>query len=102
MSQRCPATILSIEALPPGLYSMSINEHTGRNGKPEYDVEFMERSLEEISGRLNRFGVVDDVRIEVLNRTPAHATRAVSLPRGTARLFCLVPAASRRDVRRTT
>jgi pimeloyl-ACP methyl ester carboxylesterase len=54
------SVLKSIEALTPGLYAMSIKERTGRNGKPEYEVEFQERSMEEIGARLNRFERADE------------------------------------------
>jgi hypothetical protein len=43
----------SIELLPPGLYGMKINERKGAGGRPEYEVEFQERRLEEVVSRIN-------------------------------------------------
>jgi pimeloyl-ACP methyl ester carboxylesterase len=43
----------SIELLPPGLYGMKIHERKGAGGKPEYEVEFQERRLEDVIARLN-------------------------------------------------
>jgi pimeloyl-ACP methyl ester carboxylesterase len=54
------SVLKSIEALPPGLYGMRINETRGADGKTVYDVEFVERELEEISESLNRFERVDE------------------------------------------
>jgi pimeloyl-ACP methyl ester carboxylesterase len=54
------SVLKSIEALPPGLYGMRINESRGADGKTVYDVEFVERQLEEVSERLNRFERVDE------------------------------------------
>jgi pimeloyl-ACP methyl ester carboxylesterase len=54
------SVLKSIEALTPGLYAMSIKERTGRDGKPQYEVEFQERSMEEIGARLNRFERADE------------------------------------------
>jgi hypothetical protein len=50
------SVLKSIEALPPGLYGMEIIEHKGRGGKVEYEVEFVEHRLEDITKhtRLNR------------------------------------------------
>ncbi|MDN3919267.1 DUF3141 domain-containing protein [Roseateles violae] len=51
----------TIESLPPGLYGMAITASgEGRDGEPQYEVEFREHSLEEISARLNRFQRVDE------------------------------------------
>src|SRR5512143_401725 len=50
----------SIEALPPGLYGMKILESKGSDGKVRYDVQFVERTLEEVMERLNRFKRVDE------------------------------------------
>src|SRR4029077_1968594 len=49
------SVLKSIEALPPGLWGMAIIERKGADGKVEYTVEFEERELEEVAGRLNRF-----------------------------------------------
>jgi len=54
------SVLKSIETLPPGLYGMQILERKGSNGKTEYDVQFVEHSLEKISERLNRFKRADE------------------------------------------
>jgi pimeloyl-ACP methyl ester carboxylesterase len=54
------SVIKSIEALPPGLYGMQINESRGAGGKLEYAVEFVEHRLEEVMARLNRFERADE------------------------------------------
>jgi pimeloyl-ACP methyl ester carboxylesterase len=54
------SVLKSIEALPPGLYGMHIQETKGAEGKPEYEVEFIEHRLEDVAGRLNRFERVDE------------------------------------------
>ena len=54
------SVLKSIESLPPGLYGMAINEAVGKEGKPEYEVEFREHRLEDIVGRLNRFKRKDE------------------------------------------
>jgi hypothetical protein len=56
----------SIEALPPGLYAMKIDEVTGADGKVEYAVTFSERQLEEIMANLNRFGRKDEAPFEAV------------------------------------
>jgi pimeloyl-ACP methyl ester carboxylesterase len=43
------SVLKSIEALPPGLYGMEIIEHKGAGGKVEYEVEFVEHRLEDIT-----------------------------------------------------
>ncbi len=58
----------SIEALPPGLYGMEIKERTGANGKPEYEVEFREKRLEDLAGKLNRFKRVDEKPFEAVEK----------------------------------
>jgi pimeloyl-ACP methyl ester carboxylesterase len=64
------SVLKSIEALPPGLYGMRINEIREADGKPAYEVELVEHRLEEIAARLNRFGRVDE--------KPFQAAKAVS------------------------
>jgi len=56
----------SIEALPAGLYGMQIHEVKGKDGAVAYEVEFHERSLEEIGARLNRFKREDEKPFEVV------------------------------------
>ena len=58
----------SIEALPPGLYGMEIRERKGADGKAEYEVEFVERRLEDIVARLNRFKRADEKPFEAVAR----------------------------------
>ena len=58
------SVLKSIEALPPGLYGMQISEVKGRNGTVEYEVQFQERTLEEVAGRLNRFKREDEKPFE--------------------------------------
>ena len=54
------SVLKSIEALPPGLYGMEIIERKPSNGKVEYDVQFVEKTLEEVQKRLNRFQRADE------------------------------------------
>jgi len=61
------SVLKSIEALPPGLYGMKIAEKKERDGKPEYEVSFVELRLEDIVARLNRFKRVDEKAFEAVN-----------------------------------
>jgi pimeloyl-ACP methyl ester carboxylesterase len=56
----------SIEMLPPGLYGMKIDEVKGAGGKVEYRVSFVERELEDITARLNRFERKDEEPFEAV------------------------------------
>jgi len=56
----------SIEALPPGLYGMRILESAGTDGKPVYDVEFIEHRLEDVAARLNRLQRKDEKAFEAV------------------------------------
>ena len=69
----------SIEALPPGLYGMKIAEHKGADGKPAYEVSFIEHRLEDIIGRLNRFKRADEKPFEAVNAVSEFNQRAYEL-----------------------
>ncbi len=56
----------SIEMLPPGLYGMSIGERRGDDGRVEYEVEFHEHRLEDVSARLNRLQRADEKPFEAV------------------------------------
>ena len=56
----------SIEVLTPGLYAMHIKERRNADGTPQYEVEFEERSLEEVVKRLNRFERADEKPFEAV------------------------------------
>ncbi|MGF6932200.1 pimeloyl-ACP methyl ester carboxylesterase [Paraburkholderia sp. UCT70] len=56
----------TIETFPPGLYGMTINEARNAAGEIEYEVEFHERRLEEISAHYNRFGRIDEKPFEAV------------------------------------
>lgn len=56
----------SIEMLPPGLYGMSIGERKGDDGRVEYEVEFHEHRLEDVSARLNRLQRADEKPFEAV------------------------------------
>jgi pimeloyl-ACP methyl ester carboxylesterase len=69
----------SIEALPPGLYGMQIAEHKGADGKPVYDVSFVEHRLENIAARLNRFKRADEKPFEAVSAVSEFNQRAYEL-----------------------
>jgi len=69
----------SVEMLPPGLYAMSIEERKGADGKVEYEVEFRERKLEEISARLNRLQRNDEKPFEAVAAVSEFNQRAYEL-----------------------
>jgi pimeloyl-ACP methyl ester carboxylesterase len=73
------SVLKSIEALAPGLYAMAIKEHVGRGGKTEYEVEFTERSLEEVAAHANRFGRVDEKPFEAVAAISEFNQRAYEL-----------------------
>lgn len=56
----------SIEALPPGLYGMKIRTLTSRDGQESYDVEFVEKRLEDVVANLNKFQRKDEKPFEVV------------------------------------
>ncbi|HJS38082.1 MAG TPA: DUF3141 domain-containing protein, partial [Burkholderiales bacterium] len=69
----------SVESLPPGLYGMQIKEEKGADGKVEYRVEFVERQLEEIVQRLNRFERADEKAFEAVTVVSDFNQRAYEL-----------------------
>jgi len=69
----------SVESLPPGLYGMQIKEEKGADGKVEYRVEFVERQLEEIMQRLNRFERADEKAFEAVTVVSDFNQRAYEL-----------------------
>jgi len=69
----------SIEALPPGLYGMKILESAGADGKPAYDVEFVEHRLEDVVKRLNRFQRADEEAFEAVAGISEFNQRAYEL-----------------------
>jgi pimeloyl-ACP methyl ester carboxylesterase len=54
-----------IQALPPGLYGMEINETVGTGGSVEYDVTLHERKLEDLK-RLQKYDRVDEKPFEAV------------------------------------
>jgi len=73
------SVLKSIEALPPGLYGMAIKERKGKDGAVEYDVEFRERRLEELGGKLNRFRRADEKPFEAVAAISEFNQRAYEL-----------------------
>jgi pimeloyl-ACP methyl ester carboxylesterase len=73
------SVLKSIEALPPGLYAMSIKERKGAGGQAAYEVEFRERQLEEIVARLNRFERADEKPFEAVAAISEFNQRAYEL-----------------------
>ena len=69
----------SIESLPPGLYGMNIAEKRGAGGEMEYSVSFVERTLEDIVSRLNRFERADEKPFEAVNAVSEFNQRAYDL-----------------------
>jgi pimeloyl-ACP methyl ester carboxylesterase len=69
----------SIERLPPGLYGMVINEHTGADGKVVYDVEFRERRLEDIVAQFNRLQRADEKPFEAVEAVSEFIQRGYEL-----------------------
>ena len=73
------SVLQSIEALPPGLYAMSIKERKNAAGEVEYEVEFEERELEEVISRLNRFERSDERPFEAVAEISEFNQRAYEL-----------------------
>ncbi len=72
------SVLKSIERLPPGLYGMEIIE-TERDGTTDYDVQFIERSLEDVTAALNRFERNDERPFEAVNELSEFNQRAYEL-----------------------
>src|SRR5678815_4344411 len=73
------SVLKSIEALPPGLYAMAINERKGRDGQTAYDVRLVELRLEDVAQRLNRFKREDERPFEAMNAISEFNQRAYEL-----------------------
>jgi pimeloyl-ACP methyl ester carboxylesterase len=73
------SVLKSIEALPPGLYAMKINEQKGADGRVEYEVEFEERQLEDVVQRLNRLQRADEKPFEAVAAISEFNQRAYEL-----------------------
>jgi hypothetical protein len=73
------SVLQTIERLPPGLYGMHIIEHKGEGGRVEYEVEFREHRLEEITARFNRFHREDEKPFEAVEALSEFNQRAYEL-----------------------
>jgi len=73
------SVLKSIEALPAGLYGMQIVERRGTGGAVQYDVQFVERRLEEVVERLNRFKRADEKPFEAVDAVSEFNQRAYRL-----------------------
>jgi len=73
------SVLKSIEALPPGLYGMQITERKSSNGKVEYEVQFVEKRLEEVQERLNRFKRADEKPFESVEKIADFNQRSYEL-----------------------
>jgi hypothetical protein len=73
------SVLQSIEALPPGLYGMRIDERHDEGGNPGYDVSFVELQLEDVVRRLNRFERDDERPFEAMNAVSELNQRAYEL-----------------------
>ncbi|MCC6197864.1 MAG: DUF3141 domain-containing protein [Burkholderiales bacterium] len=69
----------SIEALPPGLWAMRIDEHKDRGGNVSYEVSFEERRLEDVVAKLNRFDRNDEKPFEAVAAISDFNQRAYEL-----------------------
>ncbi len=58
------SVLQSIERLPAGLWAMQIHERKRDDGGVDYEVDFTERSLEDVVARLNRFERKDERAFE--------------------------------------
>ena len=73
------SVLKSIEALPPGLYGMAINERKRDDGRIAYEVQFREHRLEDIVARLNRFERADEKPFEAVATISEFNQRAYEL-----------------------
>ncbi len=73
------SVLKSIEALPPGLYGMQILEKKGADGKVEYEVQFVERRLEEVTEKLNRFERADEKPFQAVQKISEFNQQAYEL-----------------------
>jgi pimeloyl-ACP methyl ester carboxylesterase len=73
------SVLKSIEALTPGLYGMQIIERKGADGATEYDVQFVEKQLEDVVKQLNRFQRKDEQAFEAVSAVSEFNQRAYEL-----------------------
>jgi pimeloyl-ACP methyl ester carboxylesterase len=69
----------SVEALPPGLWGMKINEARGADGEVQYEVEFIEHTLEDVIQRLNKFERKDENAFDAVAKLSEFNQRAYAL-----------------------
>lgn len=69
----------AIEAFPPGLYGMEIEERKNTNGHTEYDVSFREHRLEDVAAQFNRFARVDELPFKAVEQVSEFNQRAYEL-----------------------
>jgi pimeloyl-ACP methyl ester carboxylesterase len=73
------SVLKSIEALPPGLYGMQIQERRSDDGTVDFEVEFVEHRLEDIVQRLNRLRRADERPFEAVAQVSEFNQRAYEL-----------------------
>jgi hypothetical protein len=73
------SVLKSVETLRPGIYAMAIHERKDADGRVSYDVDFTERTLEEITARLNRFERADEKPFEAVKVMSEFNQRAYEL-----------------------
>lgn len=73
------SVLKSIESLPPGLWAMQISERTADDGRIEYDVQFVEKRLEEVVARINRLKREDEKPFEAVAKVSEFNQRAYEL-----------------------
>ncbi len=73
------SVLQSIEALPPGIYGMEILEKEGAGGATAYDVRFVERRLEDVLSRLNRYQRTDERPFEAVAAVSEFNQRAYEM-----------------------
>jgi hypothetical protein len=73
------SVLQSIEALPPGLYGMQIDERRGADGQPAHDVSFVELRLEDVARRLNRMEREDEKAFHAVDAVSQFNQRAYEL-----------------------
>ena len=73
------SVLKSVESLAPGLYGMEIHERKGEGGTVEYEVEFREHRLEDISAYFDRFKRVDEKPFEAVAAISEFNQRAYEL-----------------------
>ena len=73
------SVLKSIEALPPGLYGMQIQTIESKDGEKSYEVSFVERRLEDVVAKLNRFERRDEKAFEAVSSVSDFNQRAYEL-----------------------